>query len=68
MTCPFCVYSIEKNLNKLPHVEQAEVSLKQKKVRIIMKSGHYVDETKVREVITKSGFTPGKTIKPSNKE
>lgn len=66
MTCPFCVYSVEKNLNKLPHIEQAQVSLKQKKVRIIMKPGHYVNEKEVRELITKSGFTPGETIKYSN--
>ncbi len=67
MTCPFCVYSVEKNLNKLPHIEQAQVSLKQKKIRIRMKPGHYVDEKEVREIITKSGFTPGETIKSSNK-
>jgi len=65
MTCPFCVYSIEKNLNKLPNIEQAEVSLWHKKVKIKMKTGHFVDEKKVRELIIKSGFTPGKTLQSS---
>jgi copper chaperone CopZ len=62
MTCPFCVYSIEKNLNKLPGVSKAQVSMKQKKVRIVMDKGLAVDEAKVREVITNAGFTPGERV------
>ncbi len=62
MTCPFCVYGIEKNLNKLSGVKKAQVSLEQKKIRVEMNNGHHFDENKVREVIIDSGFTPGELI------
>lgn len=62
MTCPFCAYGIEKNLNKLPGVKNAQISLEQKKIRVEMKDGHSFDETKVRAVISDSGFTPGEQI------
>lgn len=62
MTCPFCVYGIEKKLNKLAHVKKARVSLKQKKVQIEMEHGQIFNEDEVRKVITDSGFTPGKLL------
>ncbi len=58
MTCPFCVYGIEKNLGKLPGVEKAQVSLEAKKVRVVMKPGETPDETRIREIIRDAGFTP----------
>lgn len=62
MTCPFCAYGIEKNLSKLPGVIKAQVSLDAKKARVVMESEKTPDEAKIREVIVKSGFTPGKAI------
>jgi len=59
MTCPFCAYGITKNLIKLPGVDEAEVSLKAKKARVVMKSGQSPDEPRIREVIIDAGFTPG---------
>jgi len=59
MTCPFCAYGITKNLIKLPGVDKAEVSLKSKKARIVMKSGQSPDEPRIRDVIVDAGFTPG---------
>jgi len=58
MTCPFCVYGVEKNLGKLPGVDQAQVSLEAKKARVVMKAGETPDETVIREIIRDAGFTP----------
>lgn len=68
MTCSFCAYGIEKNLNKLSGVKKAQVSLEQKKIRVEMKDGQSFDEKKVREVITDSGFTPGELISQDSKQ
>ena len=59
MTCPFCVYGTEKKLGKLPGVEKAEVSLKQKRARIVMQPGSDADLDAIRKAITEAGFTPG---------
>ena len=59
MTCPFCVFGIEKNLGKLPGVAKAQVSLETKKARVVMQPGQAPDEARVRRVIVDSGFTPG---------
>ena len=65
MTCPFCVYGTEKKLNQLPGVETAEVSLKHKKVRIVMMPGNNADLVIIRKAIIAAGFTPGKaTVRP----
>ena len=65
MTCPFCVYGIEKNLNKLQGVDFVEVSLKNTKARIVMTPGTSPDLEAIRKAIVDSGFTPGKsTVRP----
>ncbi len=58
MTCAFCAYGVEKNLGKLPGVDQAQVSLEAKKARVVMKAGETPDETVIREIIRDAGFTP----------
>ena len=58
MTCPFCAYGVEKNLGKLPGVDQVQVSLESKKARVVMKAGESPDETVIREIIRDAGFTP----------
>lgn len=62
MTCPFCVYGTEKNLNKLQGVESADVSLKNKRARIVMKQGESADLEVIRKAIVDAGFTPGEVI------
>jgi len=59
MTCPFCVYGTEKKLNQLPGVDEAEVSLKAKKARIVMMPGENADLDAIRKAIIDAGFTPG---------
>lgn len=59
MTCPFCQDGLHRNLNKLPGVKGAEVSLKLKKARIFMQPGQSLDEKALRNTVIDSGFTPG---------
>ena len=59
MTCPFCVYSLEKELGKLSEVKQVLISLKSSKARLILKEGTHVDSDTLREVVLTAGFTPG---------
>ena len=57
MTCPFCVYGLKKKLEKLPDIKQADVSLKENKVRLTLEPGVKSDEALYQETIKKSGFT-----------
>lgn len=59
MTCPFCVYGVEKKLKSLPGVAKVQVSLDEKKARIFMQSGHKADRAAISAAITDAGFTPG---------
>ena len=59
LACPFCVYSVEKNLSKLPEVESVEVSLVANLARIVIKAGHEADIEQIKQAIVKAGFTPG---------
>jgi copper ion binding protein len=66
MTCPFCVYGIEKNLGKLPGVAKVQVSLEKKKARVVMKTGATADVEHIKKAILDAGFTPGDvTILPN---
>lgn len=60
MTCPYCVYGVKKQLEKLPGVEKAQASLELKKARITLAPDAVLDENAVRKAITDAGFTPGK--------
>lgn len=59
MTCPFCVYSLEKELGKLSEVKQILISLKSNKARLILKEGAHIDSDTLREVVLEAGYTPG---------
>ena len=59
MTCPFCVYSLEKELGKLSEVEEVLISLKLNKARLTLKEGSHIDADTLREVVLTTGFTPG---------
>lgn len=60
MTCPFCVYGIEKKLEALEEVEEASANLKTGMVDIKLKKDKSLDVEKLKEAIRKSGFTPGR--------
>ena len=59
MTCPFCVYSLEKELGKLSEVKQVLISLKFNKARLTLKEGAQIDSDTLQEVVLRAGFTPG---------
>jgi periplasmic mercuric ion binding protein len=55
--CPFCVYGIEKQLNKLEGIERIETDIEKSLVLLIMKDGFVLDESSVNEAVTKAGFS-----------
>lgn len=59
LTCAFCVNSLQRQLQQLPDVQQVDISLKLKKVRIITRSKN-PDLKKIEETVIHSGFTPVK--------
>ena len=59
MTCPFCVYSLEKELGKLHEVKQVLISLKSNKARLTLKEGAQIDSDTLQEVVLEAGYTPG---------
>ena len=59
LACPFCAYSVEKNLSKLPEVESVEVNLANNSARVVIKADQSADVEKIKEAIVKAGFTPG---------
>jgi len=60
MTCPFCVYGVEKKLEALGEVKDASSNLKTGIVDINLKKNGPVNIGRLNEAIHKSGFTPGK--------
>ena len=59
MTCPFCVYSLEKELGKLSEVEEVLISLKSNKARLTLKEDAQIDSDILQEVVLQAGYTPG---------
>lgn len=59
MTCPFCVYGIEKKLKGVEGIEDARANLKTGIVEIKVKNGKAVDIDRLNEAVRESGFTPG---------
>jgi len=60
MTCPFCVYGIEKKLKAVDEVKDASSNLKTGIVDIILIEDKSLDIEGLNEAIHESGFTPGK--------
>ncbi len=59
MTCPFCVYSLEKELGKLSEVKQVLISLKSNKARLTLKEGAHIDPDTLQQVVQEAGYTAG---------
>ena len=58
MSCPFCVYGVQKSLRKLPGVASAQVDLKSGHASVIMLPGQEPDVEAIRKAILDAGFTP----------
>jgi copper chaperone CopZ len=59
MVCAFCATGIEKTFRKQPEVASVKVDLPKKQVVIKTKPGQTVSDTKIKEVVTYSGYTMG---------
>ncbi|MGB7291700.1 MAG: heavy-metal-associated domain-containing protein [Thermodesulfobacteriota bacterium] len=60
MTCPFCVYGIEKKLEALREVQEASANLKKATVDIKLKNNEPIDIRRLNDAVRESGFTPGR--------
>lgn len=56
LACPFCVYGLERQFNRLEGVERAEVDLGEGKAELKLKPGATVTEAAIREAVRKAGF------------
>lgn len=59
MVCAFCATGIEKTFRKQPEVASVKVDLPKKQVVIHTKLGKTLSDTKIKEVVTYSGYTMG---------
>ena len=65
MTCAFCVENLERKFGKMPTVQQVDVSLKQKKLRLQTDANEPSLEV-IKQAILDAGFTPVKVIVTDN--
>lgn len=63
MMCPFCSYSVEKNLNKIKEVKQADVSLLDGVAKLTLKQDQEVTKEQIAKVITDAGYEAGEFLK-----
>ena len=56
MVCAFCSNSLEKKLKKEEAIDQVKVEIENKKVSVLFKEGKSVEDKKLKEIITSSGF------------
>lgn len=59
MSCPFCVYGVEKKLKKVEGVKSVIISMKDGVATLIVKEGQSININQVPAVVRDSGFTPG---------
>jgi len=59
MSCPFCVFNLEKKLKKVSNVKHVEISLKTGNATMVLGQGRGPTVAEVRGAVQKAGFTPG---------
>ena len=57
LACPFCVYGVEKQLNKIEGIENMEADIQDGKIVLLMREGSLLSEESVRQAVTRAGFT-----------
>ena len=68
MTCAFCVDSLQRTFDKNKLFKKVDVSLEQKKVRLVTE-GDLPTEESIRKMILDAGFTPTRvTVLPDSVE
>ena len=63
MVCAFCATGIEKTFRKQPEVATVKVDLTNKRVVITTKAGKTLNDAKIKEVVTYSGYTMGNVVR-----
>jgi copper chaperone CopZ len=63
MVCAFCATGIEKTFRKQLEVATVKVDLAKKEVTITTKPGTTLSDTKIKEVVTYSGYTMGEIVR-----
>jgi cation transport ATPase len=63
MVCAFCATGIEKTFRKQPEVVTVKVDLPKKRVVITTKPGQTLSDTKIKEIVTYSGYTMGNIVR-----
>lgn len=57
LSCPFCVYGLEKKLKRVAGVEGVTIDLKAGKAIVRLKPGAEVDDAALRAAVKGAGFT-----------
>ena len=57
LACPFCVYGLEKQLNKIDGIENIDIDIKKGLVIVFMREGAILYKKTVEEAVRKAGFT-----------
>lgn len=63
MVCSFCAQGIEKKFSAEPSVESINISLKDKKVILILKDGKDLSDDKIKKILTDAGYTVEKIVR-----
>ena len=57
LVCPFCEFTIEKNVGKLDGVKTVDANLKEGTISVIVAEGKTLDEEALHQAITDAGFS-----------
>lgn len=63
MVCPFCSYGLEKSLNKMKEIKQADVSLLDGVAKLILEENQKATKEQITKAVTDAGYETGKFIK-----
>jgi mercuric ion binding protein len=63
MVCAFCATGIEKTFRKQSEVATVKVDLPKKRVVITTKLGKTLSDSKIKEVVTYSGYKMGEIVR-----
>ncbi len=64
LSCPFCVYGLEKHLNQLPGVAGVDIDMKSGKAIVRLKANAQVNNAALKEAVKKAGFTARGITRP----
>lgn len=56
MVCAFCAQGITKKFNSEPSISKVDVSLEKKVVKLSLKEGQDIPDSKIQGILTDSGF------------